>query len=34
MAKWNEVLRIQRHLGDRARFIGAGIFQSAGIQLP
>jgi len=34
MAKWNEVLRIQRHLGHRARFIGAGIFQSAGIQLP
>ncbi|MFN7562780.1 MAG: phosphopyruvate hydratase [Prosthecobacter sp.] len=34
MAKWNEVLRIQRHLGDRACFIGAGIFQSAGIQLP
>lgn len=26
MAKWNEVLRIRRHLGDNARFIGAGIF--------
>ena len=24
-AKWNEVLRIQRHLGNRARFIGADI---------
>ncbi|MBN8420492.1 MAG: phosphopyruvate hydratase [Verrucomicrobia bacterium] len=34
MAKWNEVLRIQRLLGSRARFIGAGIFASAGIQLP
>jgi len=34
MAKWNEVLRIQRHLGDRAHFIGAGIFSNAGIQLP
>ncbi|WP_395736674.1 phosphopyruvate hydratase [Prosthecobacter sp.] len=34
MAKWNEVLRIQRHLGSRARFIGAGIFTSAGIHLP
>lgn len=34
MAKWNEVLRMQRHLGDRARFIGAGIFSSAGMQLP
>ncbi|MDZ4402633.1 phosphopyruvate hydratase [Prosthecobacter sp.] len=33
MAKWNEVLRIQRQLGSRARFIGAGIFSSAGIQL-
>ncbi len=33
MAKWNEVLRIQRQLGDRARFIGAEIFSSAGIQL-
>jgi hypothetical protein len=26
MAKWNEVLRIGRGLGDRARFEGAGIF--------
>lgn len=34
MAKWNEVLRIQRYLGSRARFIGAGIFSKAGIQLP
>jgi len=34
MAKWNDVLRIQRHLGDRARFIGAGIFSNAGIHLP
>ncbi len=34
MAKWNEILRIQRHLGDRARFAGAGIFASAGITLP
>ncbi|WP_395751826.1 phosphopyruvate hydratase [Prosthecobacter sp.] len=34
MAKWNEVLRIQRQLGSRARFVGAGLFASAGIQLP
>ena len=34
MAKWNEVLRIQRHLGSRSCFIGAGIFSNAGIQLP
>lgn len=34
MAKWNEVLRIQRHLGARARFIGSGIFGNAGIKLP
>jgi len=33
MAKWNEVLRIQRHLGGRARFDGAGIFAQAGIRL-
>jgi enolase len=26
MAKWNEVLRIERVLGERARFEGAGIF--------
>lgn len=26
MAKWNEVIRIERELGGRARFIGAGIF--------
>ena len=29
MPKWNEVLRIQRVLGWRARFIGAGMFASA-----
>ena len=34
MAKWNEILRIQRHLGDRARFVGARLFASAGITLP
>ena len=28
MAKWNEVLRIQRHLGDRAKFKGSKIYQS------
>ncbi len=33
MAKWNEVLRIQRNLGSRARFIGAEIFSTAGIHL-
>ena len=27
MAKWNEVLRIERQLKDRARFLGAGIFE-------
>lgn len=27
MVKWNEVLRIARHLGPRARFDGAGIFR-------
>ncbi len=26
MAKWNEVLRIEEHLGDQSRFAGAGIF--------
>jgi enolase len=31
MAKWNEVLRIQRHLGERARFDGAQIYPNAGI---
>jgi enolase len=31
MAKWNEVLRIQRQLGERARFSGARIFAEAGI---
>jgi enolase len=34
MAKWNEVLRIQRHLGARARFAGAGLFKQAGITFP
>ncbi len=28
MAKWNEVLRIERHLGDRAEFKGANIYQN------
>ncbi len=28
MAKWNEVLRIGRSLGQRARFVGAEIFES------
>lgn len=32
MAKWNEVLRIQRHLGSRARFIGSNLFAQAGIK--
>jgi enolase 1/2/3 len=27
MAKWNEVLRIKRQLGDRARFAGGGILE-------
>jgi enolase len=26
MAKWNEVLRIERRLGNRARFEGAKIY--------
>jgi len=34
MAKWNEVLRIARDLGPRARFEGAGIFARHGIRLP
>ena len=34
MSKWNEILRIHRHLGEMARFIGAGIFETAGIRLP
>jgi enolase len=33
MAKWNEVLRIGRDLGNRARFIGAQLFPQAGIRL-
>jgi enolase len=34
LAKWNEILRIQRQLGERAQFIGAEIFSRAGISLP
>jgi len=34
LAKWNEVLRIERQCGGRARFLGAGIFAQAGITLP
>jgi enolase len=30
MAKWNEVLRIEGHLGDRARFIGGNLYQNFG----
>lgn len=33
MAKWNEVLRIERSLAGRAEFIGAEIFARAGIRL-
>jgi enolase len=32
MAKWNEVLRIQQHLGAGAQFQGAGIFARHGIR--
>ncbi len=32
MAKWNEVLRIERSLGEQGRFIGAGIYAQAGIR--
>ena len=28
MVKWNEVIRIARRLGDRARFAGAGIYEA------
>lgn len=28
MVKWNEVLRIRRHLGDRAKFVGAEIYSA------
>jgi enolase len=34
MAKWNEVLRIERSLGESARFLGASLFAAAGIELP
>jgi enolase len=27
MAKWNEVLRIERSLGGRARFIGSALYE-------
>jgi len=27
MAKWNEVLRIERHLGGKARFVGGRILE-------
>jgi enolase len=30
MAKWNEVIRIERALGNRARFMGGDIFQKVG----
>ena len=30
MAKWNELLRIERHLGGKARFVGARILEEAG----
>jgi enolase len=33
MAKWNEVLRIQQHLGNLARFEGAAIFARHGINI-
>jgi enolase len=34
MAKWNELLRIQHHLGTRARFVGGELLARAGIRLP
>jgi enolase len=34
MAKWNEVIRIGRALGSRARFMGQALFAQAGIELP
>lgn len=34
MSKWNEVLRIERALGARARYLGAELFARAGIRLP
>jgi enolase len=30
IAKWNELLRIERELGERARFVGGATFQSLG----
>jgi enolase len=33
MAKWNEVLRIGRALGGRARYLGPALFARAGIEL-
>jgi enolase len=32
MAKWNELLRIERSLGSRADYIGPGIYRHAGIR--
>jgi enolase len=32
-AKWNEVLRIERALGARARFQGAGIFETLNLNI-
>lgn len=28
MVKWNECLRIERNLGEKARFVGADIYQA------
>jgi enolase len=33
MVKWNEILRIERLLANRARYVGAAIFSDAGIKL-
>ncbi|MDB6127931.1 MAG: eno [Verrucomicrobia bacterium] len=33
MAKWNEVLRIQHHLGSKARYQGAALFARHGIRI-
>ena len=34
MAKWNEVIRIQHALGDRARFLGSAIFRASPSSVP
>jgi len=34
MAKWNEVIRIQKSLGDRARFLGSAIFREIRSAIP